>query len=1093
MSIIRKVKTLGRLQKIALAAVLLFLAYTFFGFLVLPWVAKLVAVHKLPQVLHRPTVIEKVRFNPFTLALEVQGFTLRERSDDATFISFDRLLLDIQASSIVKLAPVVREFRLEKPYGRIKRAQDGTFNFSDLLSPQETNAPSPPQPTPSAPAKKPAFCLYNIQIVDGAVDFIDDPVAKTHEVRSFNLGLPFISSIGEDIEVFVQPYFSAKLNGTPLSIKGKTKPFSPSLETVFAINLKEVDLPYYVAYAPKDVPVTLTSGSLDVALQLSFVQPRNEMRKLILSGDVAVHNVAVVDKAQRPLCKFGSLDLTIAPSELFARKPHLAKIALQSPELVLIRDAAGTLNVNALAPPVAQSPEPAAPTEPALPLVLTIDEITVNGVRAVFQDYQKTSGSESPEELEILQLPSLALRNTTIDTGARLATVGELAAEQATILIRKLKTGELSLAALAPPAPTGTTEDSLKAESGAPWVATLEKLSIKDFSIQGENLASLPGGDLSLTAISLEGQGITTRVHAKSSIDFSALINQKAPLEVRGELGLSPLVADLQLSLRKLKLVWFEPFFADRIALSIPKGEFSTAGTVLVALPENAPMQATFRGDADMADFIAVDKKDAQDILKWKQLQIKNIDFNLSPLTASVDTVSLENFGARIVRNADQSFNLQHLLTASEKAEEAPAAGPAATQEPAAPAPAEPAKVEAPRIAVNTVALKGGTVHFSDRAVTPAFYTKLTEIQGGVTGISSEENATANVDITAKCDGYAPIAIKGSARPLSKELYLDLATQLRGLDMTIFSTYTGKYVGHTIGEGKLGLDLRYHIKGKSFKSENAVQIDTFNFGQKVESPDDLKLPVKLAVSLLKDRNGKIDLNLPVSGRLDDPKFSMFGLIMKVLKNVLVKAATSPFSLLSSVFGGGEDLSYIEFTPGTSALTDALKQKLDKLAAALYDRPSLKLRVAGYADPEQDRQGLIDYRFERQLKAQKFRALPEAEAATDHIDAVTVAPEEREKYLRKAYKAADFEKPKNLVGLAKDLPPEEMEKLMRENISVTDEDLAVLAQERSQTVVSYLTEQGKVEASRIFLVRPKSLAPKKKIENVSNARVDLRLK
>jgi uncharacterized protein involved in outer membrane biogenesis len=1092
MNIVQKLKTLSRVKKIALTVALLFLGYTFFGFLVFPWIVRLVAVHQLPKVLHRPTVIEKVRFNPFTFALEVQGLAISEPKGTDRFLSFDRLYVNVQASSIFKLAPVVREFRLEKPYVRLVRNQDATYNFSDLLSSAETKTPSAPQPSPPAPAEKPAFCFYNIQIVDGAADILDEPVAKTHEMRNLNLGVPFVSSIGQDIEVFVQPHFSVNVNGKPISIQGQTKPFSPSLETTFDIALKGLDLPYYFAYAPKEVPVTLTSGSLDVALQLSFVQPQNEERKLILSGDVAVQNIALVDKAQRPLFKFGSLTLTIAPSQLFARKPHVAKIALQSPEVVLIRDASGILNVNSLAPPAAQSPEPTSPPEPALPVVLTLDEFTVDDARALFQDYRGKPDNETPEEMEILRLPHLALRNSTIDTGQRVATVGEVAAEQGAVLIRKLKTGELSLQALAPPAPTGEAENSGKAESGAPWVATLEKLSIKDFAVQGENLAPLPGGDLSLTAISLEGQGITTQAKAKSTMSFSTLINQKAPLDVRGEFSLDPLAADLQVSLSKLKLAWFEPFFADKVALSIPKGEFSTAGKVSVSLPEGTPMQATFRGDAGMADFIAVDKKDAEDILKWKQLQINGIDFSLAPLVASVDTVSLDNFAARIVRNADQSLNLQHLVVEAEKSKEALPA-PVAAGEPANPAPAEPEKAEAPRIQVKTIALKRGTVNFSDRAVTPTFYTKLTEIQGEVTGISSEENATANVDITAKCDGYAPIAIKGSARPLSKDLYLDLATQLRGLDMTIFSTYTGKYVGHTIGEGKLGLDLRYHIEGQALTSENVVSIDTFNFGQEVQSPDDLKLPVKLAVSLLKDRNGKIGLDLPVSGRLDDPQFSIFGIIMKVLKNILVKAATAPFSLLSSLFGGGEDLSYLEFTPGRASLTDALKEKLAKLATALNDRPNLQVRVVGYVDPEQDREGLISYRFERQVKAQKLRDLSEAETATDQIDAVTIEPEEREKYLKKAYKAADFKKPKNLVGLAKDLPAEEMEKLMRENLSVTDEDLAMLAQERSQTVVGYLTEQGKIEANRVFLVRPKSLTPEGKIENAPNYRVELLLK
>jgi outer membrane protein OmpA-like peptidoglycan-associated protein len=343
--------------------------------------------------------------------------------------------------------------------------------------------------------------------------------------------------------------------------------------------------------------------------------------------------------------------------------------------------------------------------------------------------------------------------------------------------------------------------------------------------------------------------------------------------------------------------------------------------------------------------------------------------------------------------------------------------------------------------------------------------------------------------MNAGINSSAPLKITGTLNPFSDTLFLDLSVRLQDMDLSPYTPYSGKYVGHRIQKGKLSLDLHYLIDDMKLDSTNNVIIDQFDFGDKVESPDAVDLPVKLGVSLLKDRNGTIKLNLPVSGRLDDPEFSVIGILVKVLKNLLLKAATSPFSLLGSMMGSSEDLSFVTFEPGSSRLSEAEQAKLGTLAKALADRPNLSIDISGFVDVEEDRNGLVDAAFEKQLLAERSRK----DAEKNPIASLTeIVPEEYEKLLGKAYRSAKFEKPKGLLGVAKSLPEAEMEALIKKNISITDDDLRALAKERAEAVMDHLTVQGQVATGRLFLVESPGLTPEEK-ENVPASRADLRIK
>jgi hypothetical protein len=394
-------------------------------------------------------------------------------------------------------------------------------------------------------------------------------------------------------------------------------------------------------------------------------------------------------------------------------------------------------------------------------------------------------------------------------------------------------------------------------------------------------------------------------------------------------------------------------------------------------------------------------------------------------------------------------------------------------------------------IQIAELTLQGGDIQFADRSVKPNYSADLAEIGGRVTGLSAAETTLADLDLRGKLYNSAPLEIVGKINPLKKDLYVDLRARFTGMDLSPTTPYSTKYVGYSISKGKLSFDLNYKIDKRKLDSENKIFVDQLTLGDKVDSPDATNLPVKLAVALLKDRNGQINLDIPVTGSLDDPQFSIWRVVLQIIGNLVVKAVTSPFALLGSAFGGaGEDLQYLEFDPGQAAITEEGAKKVEILAKALAEKPGLRLEITGYVDADPDREGLKRFLMQRKVKAQKLNDLVKGGAAPLPVDEVRLEPAEYERYLTRAYRAEPFPKPRNVVGMVKSLPVPEMEKLMLTHIQVGSQQLRELAARRANTVREAILKGG-VEPERLFIVDPKSLGPEKN-EKFKDSRVEFKI-
>lgn len=692
-----------------------------------------------------------------------------------------------------------------------------------------------------------------------------------------------------------------------------------------------------------------------------------------------------------------------------------------------------------------------------------------------------------PVQLERLQLQEVAWWPSS-----QQLTLGQLRLQRPTVAVVRdrqgrwmfeswLKSGATTAGALESSAPAKPAQASAPA-----W-----KISLKDASLVGgqvsfdDQVGSRPVR-LALSKLNLQVSGLSTEGRQGAPLRLSTQV--RAPqgdpgqLDFQGRLTPAPLGLQGQLQSNGLPLQALTPYLDDVLNLRVLRADAGFRGqfrwTSLAAGPS-----IQVDGDAVLEDVnaVTVPSMDAatsaastplpEELFNWKALSLRGLQVSLAPGQATrvaVAETALSDFFARILIDERGRINLQNLRKTVATSDGAgpvtpPASGPAAV----AGTPAAPAEIE-----MGPVSLVNGRVRFSDRFIKPNYSADLSALTGRLSAFSSrpgtagEPPAMADLTLMGRAEGTAPLEIRGKLNPLAQPLALDITGQVRDLELPPLSAYSVKYAGHGIERGKLSMDVAYRVQPDGqLVASNKLVLNQLAFGDPVEGAPN-SLPVRLAVALLADRNGVIDINLPISGSLNDPEFRLGPIIWKVVVNLVVKAVTSPFALLASVFGGGgEEFASVPFAAGSSELSPQARSNLDKVAQAMVERSNLRLTVAGLASLEAEREGWRRAQLSAQLQAEKRRAAVVAGAAADAVTPYTEA--ERATLVQAVYRRAQIAKPRNLLGLAKSLPTAEMEALLLASLPATADQMRDLALARSVAVKDYLAARG-LPLERLFL-------------------------
>ncbi len=1187
------------------------LLYAAVGFLVVPRVVLSKLPPALAAKLHRPVTLTGAKANPFTLSLTLEGLRVGEKEGPGAFVTFDRLYANAQLSSLFHRGAVLSEVVLEGPVISIARTGLTTLSISDLI--EELSKENPD----SKPAR---FSVANIQVERGAILFDDRPAGTKHAVTELKIGVPFVSNLPVDQDVFTEPFLGAKVNGAPFALTGKTKPFSGTRETTLDIDLKDIDLPFYLAYVPVEWANRLTSGRLDTKLVLSFRQATGKDPAVILSGRGVLRQVRLTEAGPKLLAGLERSEAVIASADLLRRDVRLTSLTVEGPEAWVHRDRRGEFPVleklfgktpNAPAAPPETKDEPRWRVEVAAmsvaggrihfrdertrrPFEAVVGEISVSvaglstapgkaatlkasatsdageriehsgsftlgpmasegtlaltgvplkryapyyedallfaieggtldvsanfrwpvaGEKAALSDLsvalKELRARKNGEKDEFLRIPSASMTGGTVDPEKREAGVASLGAVGAFLKIVRVKDGGIDLAKLVKEEPAaasgsaggaGRTPGTGIGGGGSEWMVRLASVSLEKGSVRFVDEAAPRPVTLVVAPIGFSAEGLSTVRGEKGKVRGRFVLDGKGSVSVAGTVGLSPLVAELKTEATGVELSPFAGYAPERIRLSLEQGSISAKGTVSAREGPEGATAFGWQGEATCGALRLVDLATVEDFLAWDSLRLGGMKATSTPPSFVAEKMSLSDFFARVELYEDGTLNLRKAFGLEEPlpvddatAEAAQAGGEPAGPPAAAAAPVSPAAAPdgAPYVRIDSVTLSGGRLHVEDHLVKPGYRAEMKDVGGRISGLSSEAGSRAEVELRGSLESSAPLEITGTFNPFAATSFADIRVSFRDIDLVPMTPYFVKYAGYSVQKGRLTMNVAYKLNERRLEARSSLLVDQFTFGEKVESPTATKLPVKLAVSLLKDPDGVIRLDVPVSGSIDDPKFRVGPIVWKIIGNVLKKAVLSPFALLGTLGGGSPELSFVGFAPGASTLDAEATKRLDALATALGKRPALKLEVEGRVDAEKDAEGLRRLLYERKVKARKAEALAKAGTPAPSVDEVVVTKDEWPAYLEKAYKKERFPKPRTALGLVKDIPPDEMEKLILINLAVTPDDLRQLALARASAVKQHLLGPGQVAPERVFLVDPSAATEPKPGESLTRAAFALR--
>lgn len=697
-----------------------------------------------------------------------------------------------------------------------------------------------------------------------------------------------------------------------------------------------------------------------------------------------------------------------------------------------------------------------------------------------------------------LAINRLELQNAEVRPAERRITLGRLAIQQPSVAVERDKEGRwmferwLRMDGQAAPAGTSAVSAATPAQSALPWRVALSDVALEGGRLRYTDRAHGRPVVLDVAALSLQAKNFATDSAKPQPVKLAAQVRARrgepGRLSFSGGVALQPLTVRGQVQANDLPAHALAPYLTQVLNVALIRADAGFTGQVRYAKTPRGDV-LRLRGDALLEDLLAnsvVSEGPTQDVpvgeelLSWKALSLRGIDVALRPGQATrvaVAETALSDFYARVVINESGRINLQDIVRSS-TTEPTPAGAAAPDRTQAAAAPDGPA----PIIEMGPVSLVNGRVEFSDRFIKPNYSARLSEVSGRLSAFASQPAADAapgaapamaDLELRGRAEGSASVEVLGKLNPLARPLALDITGKMRDLELSPLTPYSVKYAGHGIERGKLSMDVSYQIQPDGqLVASNKLVLNQLTFGDPVEGAPN-SLPVRLAVALLADSNGVIDINLPVSGSLNDPEFSVGAIVWKMIVNLVVKAITSPFALLASALGGAdEELGTVPFAPGSAVLNAAAQAGLDKVVQAMKARAGLILTVAGTAGLDAERDGYKRERLGALMLAEKRRAAVAAGQPAEPVANVTA--EERPALLRQVYRRAQIAKPRNLLGLARDLPPAEMETLLLASIPVTQEHMRELALARGVAVRDYLSTR-ELPPERLFLGAAKAEA------------------
>jgi hypothetical protein len=994
---------------IALAILLVLIgAYAAAGFWAVPHFAR-TNLQKFAQTHYgRQLSVGEIRFNPFTLTLEVSKLSLPD-ADGKVLLSFEHLHVRVQFASLWHFAPRFDSIILDQPYVRAVIRGSGELNLADL---GKGFPPAPPKPQPEKPAPPLRLYIRRLAVLSGATVFEDRTRAPAFAAELKPIAFQLLdfstrAGSGNDYTLSAVSEAGERLNwsGTvalsPLASRGQFEITDVKARTVWNY-LRDV-IPFEI-----DSGVIGLNGEYELAggagpLSLKFVVHNTKVSKLGAKPKGGAEDYVGLD----------TIEVQETRVDVSGHSVDIGKVKVSGGELKVWIDADGRVNLRDLVSGGAQPDASAGAKPPNTP-----------------------AGAEPP-----------------------------------------------------PP------HESSSGGNPSPWRLTAPDASVQGLKVSFEDREVDPAATVTLAPVNVHVGGFSTAPGAVLDASLDSVVNGSGKISAKGKITLPSGTVVAEAEVFALPLTIAQPYLSHYTSMTLLKGTLASQLTV----ERHADDALEIKADAQFSGLRTIDNAQKRHFITWKDVKIAKLKYDTKPQSLRIGSVTAIEPYVRFIVFSDKTLNLQEVLTPPGKikhVEPPPQQLPAESQPPPAskgkkktaktPVSSKPPEPLVPfPLTIGTVRFVNATLDYTDLWIKPSFAVGLQSLSGTIVGLSSDPATRAKVELDGKIDKYSPARIAGEVNLLSASLYTNLTLGFKDVDLTIVNPYSGHFVGYKIDKGKLSVDVSYHVEQRKLDAKQHFVVDQLELGEKVESPDAVHAPVKLAVALLKDKDGVIDIDLPMSGTLDDPQFRVGPLIWKAFVNLIVKAVAAPFALLGHLFGGGEHVNVIEFAPGSAAVDEGANKQLTAIAKSLAERPQLKLDVPIVYSATLDRPELAAQTLKDKVSMRVHGTRAGKKHPDSAVEAALADPKKHYELLVDEFrdemgKDAPLPESAQAVQAAKrkETPPydeaiAELNAALINHIEVPDAALEELGRQRARAMQDVLLADGKVDAARVFIVEAPS--------------------
>lgn len=1128
------------------------ITYALVGFVVIPWVLQAKLPTLLGQQTQAPVVVDTIRFNPFSLKLQIFGLDVQDQQQQSLFKADEFCVNFNLIKSIWARGWVVEQFRLQNPVLQLRRVKEGQLNISSLL-PLEDNQPA-------AESANVPFLVQQLQIVQGTLSWHDETVAPmlAEELTGITIDLENLGTLKDEV---------AKLNvASTVDAAGEmhvASSFTLAQQNLQGhIELKQIPLvKLWEVLLQPHANYQILQGAADV--QLDYVLNYQAGLQLqIHAGALTLHDLQIAllatPEAVIALPEFtvDGVDLDLAQQQIKLGTLHAKQLRVN-----LLRNAAGELNLQALFVPKSQATSVNASTPAAAnavkPWTLTLEALDLEQnhleyteqppvqlaalslpevslkikqlkLESAAQKFQlqsanselhfhgakltayKFSPASKPlqaelqdfmlalneQQLEIGDKPQIRVQNGSahlqnlvltepeasnplvllsefavqgleLDAAQRQIAVAALSSSNAQLRAWLTTQGELNYQSLfvaeelpqavVSPAVVPTAPDKL-----APWKISLAELQLKNYQLELQDNSKAKPVQLLLGPIELQAKQLSNQSATPVPFSLSTLVNNTGSLKITGNTRLAPLQTEAQLNITAFELLALQPYLNDYLRVDLIDGALDSA--LKLKLSQNTPqdpVEFNAQGSINVQNLVTRDQILNKDLIKWRALKLDGISYNSVASSLNIEAILLQDPYARVTIKNDRSINFSDIIV------------PRTSNVAAAKPESVPVK-SAFKYKIQAVNVSQGSSDFSDFSLILPFVVHLDNLNGAIKSIASEQTNFTDFKLAGKVFDLSPMNLQGKFKPDLSDL--DLAMHFSSMPLPFISPYMVEFAGYKIEKGKMSLDLLYKVAAKQLSAENNMVLDQLTLGEKVENPKATSLPLSLAIALLKDSEGKISINMPIAGSLDDPQFSVGPLLWDAFTNVITRVVTSPFTALAALGNSDQDLSKVDFQTGSDVLGAEQIKQLEQVANGLRQKPDLSLEIKGLAYEKQDWPALQHAALIEQLKAIKL-----AESDTNAngqriiLEHVELTPSEIKRLTSDLFvqkfpqlvKHSLLGKPE-LLAADQDFDSVAQQQLAA-IIPPNRTRLMALAASRARTIAQFLTQQAGIAHERVYIL------------------------